>query len=112
MSRVVEVLAASLAAATTLFGDSMFAVDLSTDAVPGHVAVTCEPLADMLDRLDAEHGRKTVFIGFDARGTVLELVVAADGTWTALMIGESGLACELGHGWFGILDPLRRWPGV
>jgi len=73
-------------------------------ALPG-VAVAgsllCYPRDDLLAGLELRYGEMPAFAGVTADGKLFEVLVGADGSFTALLSLPEGLACPLaaGEGW-------------
>jgi len=64
-------------------------------------SLLCYPRDDLLAGLEAGYGERPAFAGVTADGKLFEVLVGADGSFTALLSLPEGLACPLsaGDGW-------------
>lgn len=59
----------------------------------------CEPVNEVIAKLDAEYGEKVIGSGLSARGARAVLLRSKErGTWTTLYVREDGLACVVDGG--------------
>jgi hypothetical protein len=64
-------------------------------------SLLCYPRDDLLAGLEGRYGEMPAFAGVTADGKLFEVLVGADGSFTALLSLPEGLACPLaaGEGW-------------
>ena len=81
---------AAIAAAATSFSTPAVALQLQ-----------CMPREAIFDSLEASHGEVPAYRGVTATGSLFEVLVSPDGTWTAFFTFPDGLTCPVatGEGW-------------
>ncbi|SEN06247.1 hypothetical protein SAMN04488003_108137 [Loktanella fryxellensis] len=72
---------------------------------------TCLPLDDMRDLLRQHYAEAPLGLGLTADGAVLELLTAADGTWTITLTTAGGPTCIVASGTaFGLMHRDGLYP--
>ncbi|MGF1631971.1 MAG: hypothetical protein ACFCUT_21045 [Kiloniellaceae bacterium] len=61
----------------------------------------CYPRGAMVESLEASHGETPAFAGVTSAGSLFEVLVSPDGSFTALVTFPDGLTCPIamGEGW-------------
>jgi len=67
----------------------------------------CGPRAEIVARLGEGYGERPVGRGISQGGTMVELLVGKDGSWTLLVTSPGGRAClvSAGEGWEAVALP-------
>lgn len=63
-----------------------------------HAQINCDVRKNLLAMLDTGFAEKPVAIGLATTGSVVELLISSDGTWTILVTKPSGIACVAAAG--------------
>jgi len=73
-------------------------------------SLLCYPRDDLLAGLELRHSEQPAFVGVTADGRLFEVLVGADGSFTALLSLPEGLACPLaaGEGWRPTPQPAEE----
>jgi hypothetical protein len=73
-------------------------------------AAACGPRAGMIEILKSRYAETQSGVGFVDVGTVVELYVSGEGSWTLLATNTAGLSCIIGSGtnWQGIAADKRK----
>ena len=89
------------AAKAKLGGFMVFSVAVAaivTGSRPAHAQINCDVRKNLLAMLDTGFAEKPVAIGLATTGSVVELLISSDGTWTILVTKPSGIACVAAAG--------------
>lgn len=84
---------------------SALAIGAAADAAAQQVM--CRDRADVVEMLTSRHDEAPRFVGLNARGQVLEIWLAPDGSWAAVVSTPGGRSCIVAAGFGGDLLPPR-----
>lgn len=79
---------------------ALLGVGLSPDVAQGAV-LQCIPRELIFERLKQQESEVPAYVGVTSTGSLFEVLVAPDGTWTAFFTFPDGLTCPVatGEGW-------------
>jgi hypothetical protein len=80
-------------------------------AQPGEIVeILCGPRSMLLASLETGNGQTTAAIALTEYGDVMEMVTAADGSWSMVISNPGGLSCVMlsGQGW----QEVKKGQGV
>ncbi len=83
-------------AKTKLGGFAVVLTILASAALSGgpvHAQSNCDTRTSLIAKLDKSFGEQPIAIGLASTGSVLEVLISSDGTWTILVTNPDGLAC-------------------
>jgi len=84
---------------------SALAIGSAADAAAQQVM--CRDRAEVVEMLSSRFDEAPRFMGMNARGQVLEVWLAPDGSWTAVVSTPGGRSCIVAAGFGGDLLPPR-----
>lgn len=77
-------------------------------AQPAPMLVPCADRAAVVELLGKQYGEQRRGLGLTFAGQILEIFVASDGHWSALLSYADGKSCMIGGGEGWVDEPLAR----